>query len=148
MNFDDEVQHHDEVVLDSPTGPAIFRMPIPSSELLTSQEADDLFSAPDSLNRSTAELLRKNGKLLALEIDGQYRFPAFQFDLKQRAIRPLVAYANTRMDCLADPWGMFSWWYSMASPFGENTPAYLLSRGKLTMQAIDQSLALDGKGMT
>jgi hypothetical protein len=148
LNFYDEVQHHDEVVLDSPTGPAIFRMPIPSSELLTSQEADDLFSAPALLNRSTVESFRKDGKLLALEIDGQSRFPAFQFNFGQHAIRPLVAYANTQMDCLGDPWGPFAWWFSRDRPFGDKTPAHLLSTGKLTKQAIDLSLALDGKGMT
>lgn len=75
-----------------------------------------------------AERLRTEGKLIGLPVGGDYRYPAFQFDVETGAVRGLVAEVNALLGAPQDPWGVASWWLTDNGRLPEGTtPADLVA---------------------
>ena len=53
---------------------------------------------------------RTRSELIGLPTDRGHRYPQFQFDETWREIHRVVRDVNVRLDALADPWGVASWW--------------------------------------
>ncbi|MBP2396809.1 abortive infection bacteriophage resistance protein [Paenarthrobacter nicotinovorans] len=85
---------------------------------------------------------RSRSQLMALQLEegGAYDFPLFQLDVVRNEIRPLVAYANARIDAKSNPWIAASWWLSPAEKLLGDTPLEALEAGSLTEEVVDEIL--------
>lgn len=111
--------------------------------LLTSRQVSQATGAPGAMgHRSTASRLRGRGDLIGIEIQGRYLFPAFQFDLEQARVHPVVVEVNHLLDVLEDPWRAAVWWLT---PQGRTRPVTLIGRNdkRLRKLAADSSTPLD-----
>lgn len=77
-------------------------------------------------SREAASTLRRAGKLLGIPHQRRYLYPAFQFDLGARRLRPAVARVNQELGAVDDPWGVASWWVSSHARLRGRTPKDLL----------------------
>ncbi|HVS65103.1 MAG TPA: hypothetical protein VMT85_16555 [Thermoanaerobaculia bacterium] len=77
-------------------------------------------------NRQRIADLRQRSTLLGLRHGRGYVFPAFQFDLPKRRIRPEVEAVNQAFDAATDPWGVASWWISPNGRLGGDRPMDLV----------------------
>jgi hypothetical protein len=78
----------------------------------SSSDVGEILSPTGQAHRSIAQHRRRSHELLGVKIANKYRYPSFQIDPERREIIPVVKYANSRMECDADPWGTLDWWYS------------------------------------
>jgi hypothetical protein len=78
--------------------------------LWTFDQAANRISAPAYVAASDQlEALRSQGDTLALYIDGQFAFPAFQFG--DARARNLTGRVNRALRADKDPWGTAAWWF-------------------------------------
>jgi len=106
--------------------------------MMTQEEVDDLLGAAQS------SPLVLSGQLLVLVAQDHVVFPAFQFDLPARRVRPAVAEVNVQLGARSDPWGVASWWLSPSGslPEGES-PSDLVVRQDAEGLAMVSRLAND-----
>jgi hypothetical protein len=76
--------------------------------------------------REYARQLRARAGVLSLQVGNRFVFPAFQFDGRRHAIRPLALEINTELGAAEDPWAVASWWYT-ADPVLGARPSDLAS---------------------
>lgn len=81
-------------------------------KMLRAADAGALVGGDYQVPRKAANEARKRGILLGLRQGNQFVYPAFQFDLAERRVRPAVAAANKSLGSLEDPWAVASWWAS------------------------------------
>lgn len=104
-----------------------------------------LLIAPLGSRREAASQVRKlrsESKLLALQVepDAPAHFPVFQMESGSAAVRPIVAYANMRLNAKASPWDAAEWWISPSDLLEGRTPLHDLEGGILTEPVIDRLL--------
>ena len=69
--------------------------------------------------------LRRSSVIVGLERDG-FLYPAFQFDVSNSRVWPIVVVVNKLMDAAIDPWAVASWWISENTRLGCLTPVDLV----------------------
>ncbi|BCN51920.1 hypothetical protein RE9425_03100 [Prescottella equi] len=118
-------------------------------ETLSSSEVGEILSSSGNRNRTIAGELRRKGKIIGLPSGSRpdYLYPAFQFDVEERRVKPLVEYANQHILPVEDPFGAASWWLLNRSIFGGNSALDHLEDGTLTEKGIDNVLKLSNRGM-
>lgn len=137
-----------QVALDTPTGTLDYTLPISLDDTYSSAEVSKILSPSGKGHRSIAQNRRRSNKLLAIPIDDtQYRYPKFQIDEPRRKIRPIVAYANQRLECNEDPWGTLDWWYAEDEALDDRRPIDMLETGELTEELIDFAVKLSRQAM-
>ncbi|MEV8236422.1 hypothetical protein AB0P23_14310 [Rhodococcus sp. NPDC077669] len=131
----------------SPTGPVVVQLPITPADTLRADEVDAVLRMKGGRPVRTVDDLLGDNHLLALPLESELVFPAFQFDHSEHRLYPVVAYANERLYCGDDPWGVLDWWYTAEHIFDDQRPVDLVRSGELTEQLVDRSIAADSSGM-
>ncbi|WP_128645067.1 hypothetical protein [Rhodococcus sp. BS-15] len=145
---EDAAAQYSTVELDSPTGPAEYRLPFRLDETYGPTEVGEILSPTGTPNRTAAKVRRDKSELLGVEVGHGYRYPKFQLDVAKHCVRPVVAYANVQLDSAQDPWGVLTWWYSIDSALGDRPPVELAAAGELTREHVDLTVGIDGRGMS
>lgn len=103
------------------------RAAVMSLDMYDSSSVGQLLGASGRNLREQASALRRSGVLLGLPAPRRaYVYPAFQFDVAQRCLNPVVAQVNAALDALGDPWGVGSWWASESIRLGGAAPWTLI----------------------
>lgn len=136
-----------QVQLDSPTGQFTYDLPLSVDETFSASEVGVILSPTGKGLRTIAKQRRDANDLLGVKVGNQYRYPKFQLDVRQKAIKPVVTYANRAWESSADPWGTLEWWYSPEDVFGDRRPVDLIAADELTTKMIDKAVAHAGAGM-
>jgi hypothetical protein len=127
-----------QVLLDAPTGPVAYQLPLSIDETYSSTQVSKFLSPSGTGDHDMVQNQRRSNKLLGLPIDdNDYRFPKFQIDEAGHKIRPVVAYANQLLECKEDPWGTLDWWYTEDEALDGQRPVELLATGELTEDIVD-----------
>ena len=137
----------ERVTLQTPTGALEYTLPFSRDDTYSSAAVSKILSPTGKGHRSIAQHRRRANELLGLKIGNQYRYPKFQIDPVRHEIRPIVAYANRRMESDADPWGTLDWWYSEDETLGRRRPVELLDSGELTQDSVDLAIRRSQQGM-
>lgn len=118
-------------------------------DVIDSIDVARILAPTSTATRSVAQKRRKAGDLIGLPVGTRpdYRYPAFQFDAQRNQIRPLVRYANQRLDVANDPYGAASWWLTPTDILDGRSPLDDLDAGDLTEIAIDNVLDAARRGM-
>ena len=136
------------VELDAPTGTLEYTLPVTTNDTYGSREIGELLSPTNSGHRSIAKQRRESNELLGVKVGNQYRYPKFQVDTERKEIIPIVAYANRRLECSADPWGALDWWYSPEPSFHDSRPVDLLLTAEgISEKMVDIAFDLAEQGM-
>jgi hypothetical protein len=137
----------EQVTLETPTGPLEYTLPLSIGDTYSSAVVSKILSPTGKGHRSIAQHRRRSHELLGIKIGNQYRYPKFQIDAARREIRPIVVYANRRLECDADPWGTMDWWYSQDEALGDRRPVDMADSGELTEKLVDFAIELSRQGM-
>lgn len=83
-------------------------------DMLTSAAIAQALGGRGRNQREIASRLRTRGVLLGLHDASRrgYLYPAFQVDVGNERVHPVVAEVNRHLDAARDPWGVGSWWVS------------------------------------
>jgi HSP20 family molecular chaperone IbpA len=138
---------HDTVSLITPTGVLDYTLPLSRDEAYSSQDVGKILSPSGQGHRSIAQHRRRSNELLGVKVANKYLYPKFQIDVARREIIPVVKYANTRLECDADPWGVLDWWYSQAEALDDRRPVDMVNSGELTTQLVDFVIDVSQQGM-
>jgi hypothetical protein len=138
---------HEQVTLETPTGPMQYTLPLSLNDTYSSTEASEILSPTGKGHRTIAQNRRRANELLGLKIGSRFRYPRFQIDPTKHEIRPVVAYANRQLECDADPWGTLDWWFSKDEGLDGSRPIDLLQQDELTEEAIDFAIERARQGM-
>ncbi|HVS12140.1 MAG TPA: hypothetical protein VMS76_19925 [Planctomycetota bacterium] len=95
-------------------------------EMLEPRAAAEALGAA-ATNRQKVADLRQRSVLVGLPHGNRYLYPAFQFDLARKRVRPVVAEVNQLLEAAEDPWGVASWWVSPNGWLGGERPTDLAS---------------------
>lgn len=138
---------HDTVSLTTPTGVLNYTLPLPRDEAYSSQDVGKILSPSGQGHRSIAQHRRQSNELLGIKVANKYLYPKFQIDADRREVVPVVKYANTRLECDADPWGVLDWWYSEDEALDDRRPIDMVKSGELTTQLVDFAIDSSQQGM-
>jgi HSP20 family molecular chaperone IbpA len=138
---------HDTVSLTTPTGVLNYTLPLTRDEAYSSQDVGKILSPSGQGHRSIAQHRRQSNELLGIKVANKYLYPKFQIDADRREIVPVVKYANTRLECDADPWGVLDWWYSEDEALDDRRPIDMVKSGELTTQLVDFAIDSSQQGM-
>jgi HSP20 family molecular chaperone IbpA len=138
---------HDTVSLTTPTGVLDYTLPLSRDEAYSSQDVGKILSPSGQGHRSIAQHRRQSNELLGIKVANKYLYPNFQIDAERREIVPVVKYANTRLECDADPWGVLDWWYSEDEALDDRRPIDMVKSGELTTQLVDFAIDSSQQGM-
>lgn len=97
-----------------------------AEDLLDSRAVAQALGRTGQNAREAASTLRRAGRLVGIPHQRRYLYPAFQFDLAVRGLRPVVSRVNQELGAAEDPWGVASWWVSSHSRLGGRSPKDLL----------------------
>jgi hypothetical protein len=137
----------ERVTLDTATGTLEYTLPLSLDETYSSAAVSKILSPTGKGHRSIAQHRRRAHELLGIKIGNQYRYPKFQINPARHEIRPIVAYANRRLECDADPWGTLDWWYSEDEALDDRRPIDMVESGELTEELVDFAIELSQQGM-
>lgn len=101
--------------------------------LFTAVEVSQVLGARGGGNRTAAARVRARGDIIGLEVQGRFLFPAFQFDIAQARVHPVVAEVNQLLDALAEPWGVALWWLTTQA---RTKPIDLIGRGEKRLRSL------------
>ncbi len=135
------------VSLTTPTGVLEYTLPLSRDETYSSSDVGEILSPTGQAHRSIAQHRRQSNELLGIKIANKYLYPKFQIDPERREIIPVVKYANSRMECDADPWGTLDWWYSEDEALDDRRPVDMVQGGELTTQLVDFAIDSSRQGM-
>ena len=76
--------------------------------------------------REAASDLRRKGDVVGVKVGQRYLYPAFQFDLGEQQVWPVVATVNHVLNAGSDAWAVASWWISENPRLGWRTPKDLI----------------------
>lgn len=76
--------------------------------------------------REAASDLRRKGVVVGVKDGQRYLYPAFQFDLDERQVWPVVAEVNQTLGAAGDAWAVASWWVSDNPRLGWRAPKELV----------------------
>jgi len=98
---------------------------------LSAEQVADALGSRSVNRRGRASALRKDSKIVGLDVSGRTLYPAFQFDLAHARVYPVVVEGNQVLDATNDPWGAASWWLSPSSWLADGrSPADLVATGQ------------------
>jgi hypothetical protein len=137
----------EQVTLQTATGPLQYTLPLSLDDTYSSTEVSEILSPTGKGHRTIAQNRRRANELLGVKIGSRYRYPKFQIDPIKHGIRPVVAYANRRLECDADPWGTLDWWFSEDEGLDGLRPIDLLERHELSDQVVDFAIERSRQGM-
>jgi hypothetical protein len=137
----------EHVTLQTPTGALEYALPLSLDDTYSSAAVSKILSPTGKGHRSIAQHRRRSHDLLGIKIGNQYRYPKFQIDAARHEIRPVVAYANRRLESDADPWGTLDWWYSEDEALNHRRPVDMVDTGELTEKHVDFAIELSQQGM-
>lgn len=89
---------------------------------------------------SIVRRLRGSSELLGLQIGQLYNYPVFQLDTAKNQVKPVVGYANKKLDARTNPWSVASWWITPTAALDGRTPLDRLESGNLTETDVDNSI--------
>lgn len=117
--------------------------------LLSPLDVSRILAPTSKPTRSVAQKRRAVGELIGLPVGARpdYHYPDFQLDAATHQIKPLVKYANKRLDAKADPYGAASWWLTASDLLDGHSPLEELENGQLTEIAVDNLLDAARRGM-
>jgi HSP20 family molecular chaperone IbpA len=138
---------HDTVSLTTPTGILAYKLPLSRDQAYSSQDVGKILSPSGQGHRSIAQHRRQSNELLGIKVANKYLYPKFQIDAERREIIPVVKYANTLLECDADPWGVLDWWYSEDEALDDRRPVDMVKSGELTTQLVDFAIDSSQQGM-
>jgi hypothetical protein len=100
-------------------------------EMLSAEQVAAALRSRSVNRRGRASALRKDSKIVGLEVSGRTLYPAFQFDRARARVYPVVVEGNQVLDAANDPWGAASWWLSSSSWLADGrSPADLVVAGE------------------
>ncbi|WP_428338664.1 hypothetical protein [Mycobacterium sp.] len=138
---------HEDVAVQTATGPFRYRLPLSLDDTFSSTEASTILSPTGKPHRTIAQNRRRANELLGVKIGNRYRYPKFQVDPAKHEIRPVVAHANRRLESDADPWGALDWWFSEDEGLGGRRPVDLLQQHELGEDVVDFAIDRSQQGM-
>lgn len=144
---DENPSEVDVVYLDTAPGRLRYRLPLSLDRDTVGEQTVREILDSTGTDQSSVEARREASQLLGLEVDGQQRYPLFQFDRDRSCISPVAAYANKSLECKLDPWGTLDWWFTTNPGIHNERPVDRLSAGLLTEADVDQLVAADLQGM-
>jgi HSP20 family molecular chaperone IbpA len=142
-----ESTHRESVSLTTPTGELKYTLPLSRDKTYSSTDVGKILSPTGQPHRSIAKNRRQANELLGIKIANKYRYPKFQIDVERRAIIDVVRYANTRLECDADPWGTLDWWYSEDEALDDRRPVDLVENDELTTELVDFAIGIGQQSM-
>ncbi len=92
-----------------------------------------------SRRTSIVRRLRSSSELLGLQIGQLYNYPVFQLDTAKNQVKPVVRYANKKLDARNNPWDVASWWVTPTDALDGRTPLERLESGNLTETDVDNN---------
>jgi hypothetical protein len=138
---------HEQVTLQTPTGPLPYTLPLSLNDTYSSTEVSEILSPTGKGHRTIAQTRRQANELLGVKIGSRYRYPKFQIDPTRHEVRPVVAHANRLLECDADPWGSLDWWFSADEGLGRRRPIDLLENHELSYEVVDFAIERVRQGM-
>lgn len=93
-----------------------------------------------SRRTSIVRRLRGSSELLGLQIGQLYNYPVFQLDTASHQVKPVVKYANQKLDARNNPWDVASWWTTPMDALDGQTPLERLESGNLTETDVDNTM--------
>lgn len=144
---DEHPSEVDVVYLDTATGRLRYRLPLSLDRDTVGEQTVRGILDSAGTDWSSVEARRQASQLLGLEVDGQHRYPLFQFDRDRSCISPVAAYANEALQCQFDPWGTLDWWFTAHLGIHNERPVDRLIAGLLTEADVDRLVALELQGM-
>ena len=135
------------VTLTTPTGLLEYTLPLSRDETYSSTDVGKILSPTGQAHRSIAQHRRQSHELLGVKIANKYRYPKFQVDPLRHEIIPVVKYANSRMECDADPWGTLDWWYGEDEALDDRRPVDMVQKDELTPELVDFAIDSSRQGM-
>jgi hypothetical protein len=137
----------EQVTLQTATGPLPYTLPLGLNDTYSSTEVSEILSPTGKGHRTIAQNRRRANELLGVKVGSRYRYPKFQIDAMKHEVRPVVAYANRRLECDADPWGSLDWWFSADEGLNGRRPIDLLDRHELSDEVVDFAIERSRQGM-
>ena len=119
------------------------------SSMLEGLTRSELMGEPAIGTYELEELLgslpEDGANLIAYDVDGDLKYPIFQFDLGEGGVHPVVADVNRLLKAETDPLGVLAWWLGPnARVDGQPSPKRLLRTGEHdTVRALAGALASD-----
>ena len=114
-------------------------------EMLSAEQVADALGSRSVNRRGRASALRKDSRIVGLEVSGRTLYPAFQFDRARARVYPVVVEGNQLLDAANDPWGAASWWLSTSTWLADGqSPADLAVAGQDSTVRELISALLDG----
>lgn len=138
---------HEQVELETATGPLPYTLPLSLDDTYSSTEVSEILSPTGKGHRTIAQNRRHANELLGVKIGNRYRYPKFQVDPVRREVRPVVAHANRLLECDADPWGSLDWWFSADEGLRGQRPIDLLESNELAAEDVDLAIERVQQGM-
>jgi hypothetical protein len=111
--------------------------------MLDASQVARIMGSRSSNPREYARQLRERTAVLALPAGNRFVYPAFQFDERRHALRPLAAEISAQLGANEDPWGVASWWFTVEPVLGAR-PADLVvdaARDEVLRGAVARELA-------
>lgn len=142
-----EATRRESVSLATPTGELKYTLPLSRDDTYSSTDVGKILSPTGQPHRSIAKNRRQANELLGIKIANKYRYPKFQIDVERRAIIDVVRYANTRLECDADPWGTLDWWYTEDEALDDRRPVDLVENNELTAELVDFAIDIGQQSM-
>ncbi len=138
---------HEQVTLQTATGPLQYTLPLSVNDTYSSTEVSEILSPTGKGHRTIAQNRRRTNELLGVKIGSRYRYPKFQIDPARHEIRRVVAHANRLLECDADPWGSLDWWFSADEGLDGRRPIDLLENHELSDEVVDFAIERSRQGM-
>jgi hypothetical protein len=138
---------HEQVTLQTATGPLQYTLPLSPEDTYGSTEVSEILSPTGKSHRTIAQNRRRANELLGVKIGNRYRYPKFQIDPTKHQIVPVVAHANRRLESDADPWGTLDWWFSQDEGLDGQRPIDLLRGHELSDEMVDFAIERSQQAM-
>lgn len=94
--------------------------------MLESMAVAEALGQSGSSGLETVGKFRRASQVVGIRQGDRYLYPAFQIDVRNRRVAPVVAQVNELLSAVDDPWGMASWWISPSPRLGGQAPRDLL----------------------
>lgn len=93
---------------------------------LSSAEVGQVLGVKPGAGREAASSMRRRGDIIGVRQGRQFWYPAFQFDVRGKQVRPVVKSVNAMLGAAEDPWGVASWWVSPNASLWDQRPMDLV----------------------